>query len=408
MKQEEFDFEAFMHDAKEKLKQKHPMSGKDGIFQPLIKHMLEEMLNSEADQYLDEHQRSKGNRLNGKSRKQVKSTSGTFELETPRDRDSTFEPKVVSKRQVVLNEDLEQRVLNLYSIGMSTRDISKNIEELYGFTMSPTSLSSITDKVIPLVKEWQQRPLERVYSFVWLDAIHYKVKEDGQVTSRAIYNIIGIDANGQKDLLGMYVSESESARFWLQVLSDLRNRGVEDILIASIDNLNGFKEAIATIYPKTDIQLCIIHQIRNTMKYLVWKDTREFLKDLRTVYQANTKEEAEYNLDVIEEKWGKKYSIIFKSWRNNWENLSSFFKYPSEIRKIMYTTNIIEGFHRQVRKVTKTKGAFTSDMALLKLIYLATQRIVEKWTGTIPRWGIIASHLNIIFGERANININSI
>jgi putative transposase len=408
MEQEEFDFEAFMRDAKEKLKQKQPMSGKDGIFQPLIKHMLEEMLNSEANQYLDEHQRSKGNRLNGKSRKQVKSTSGAFELETPRDRDSTFEPKVVSKRQIVLNEDLEQRVLNLYSIGMSTRDISRNIEELYGFTMSPTSLSSITDKVIPLVKEWQHRPLERVYSFVWLDAIHYKVKEDGQVTSRAIYNIIGIDTKGQKDLLGMYVSESESARFWLQVLNDLRSRGVEDILIASIDNLNGFKEAISNIYPKTDIQLCIIHQIRNTMKYLAWKDSREFLKDIRTVYQASTKEEAEYNLDLIEEKWGKKYSIIFKSWRNNWENLSSFFKYPSEIRKIMYTTNIIEGFHRQVRKVTKTKGAFTSDMALLKLIYLATQRIVEKWTATISGWGIIASHLNIIFGERANININSI
>jgi len=406
--EQEFDFEAFMQDAKEKLKQKQPLSGKDGIFQPLIKHMLEEMLNSEADEYMDEEQRGKGNRLNGKSRKQVKSTSGAFELETPRDRDSTFEPKVVSKRQVVLNEDLEQRVLNLYSIGMSTRDISNNIEELYGFTMSPTSLSSITDKVIPLVKEWQQRALESVYCFVWLDAIHYKVKEDGQVTSRAIYNIIGIDTKGQKDLLGMYVSESESARFWLQVLNDLRSRGVEDILIASIDNLNGFKEAISTIYPKTDIQLCIIHQIRNTMKYLAWKDSREFLKDLRTVYQANTKEEAEYNLDIIEEKWGKKYSIIFKSWRNNWENLSSFFKYPSEIRKIMYTTNIIEGFHRQVRKVTKTKGAFTSDMALLKLIYLATQRIVEKWTGTIHGWGIIASHLNIIFGERAYININSI
>jgi len=408
MEQEEFDFEAFMRDAKEKLKQKQPMSGKDGIFQPLIKHMLEEMLNSEADQYLDEQQRSKGNRLNGKSRKQVKSTSGAFELETPRDRDSTFEPKVVSKRQIVLNEDLEQRVLNLYSIGMSTRDISRNIEELYGFTMSPTSLSSITDKVIPLVKEWQQRPLERVYSFVWLDAIHYKVKEDGQVTSRAIYNIIGIDTKGQKDLLGMYVSESESARFWLQVLNDLRSRGVEDILIASIDNLNGFKEAISNIYPKTDIQLCIIHQIRNTMKYLAWKDSREFLKNIRTVYQASTKEEAEYNLDLVEQKWGKKYSIIFKSWRNNWENLSSFFKYPSEIRKIMYTTNIIEGFHRQVRKVTKTKGAFTSDIALLKLIYLATQRIVEKWRGRILNWGIIASQLSIIFGERANIEINSI
>ena len=408
MEQEEFNLEAFMQEAKEKLKQKQPMSGKDGVFQPLIKHMLEELLNSEANEYMDDVQRSKGNRFNGKSRKRVKSSSGEFELETPRDRQSTFEPQVVTKRQVVLTEDLEQRILNMYSIGISTRDICKNIEELYGFTLSASSLSAITDKVIPLIREWQQRPLERVYSFVWLDAIHYKVRDDGRVVSRAIYNIIGIDSSGHKDLLGMYISETESSRFWLQVLSDLKNRGVQDILIASIDNLNGFKEAISTMFPKTDVQLCVIHQIRNTTKYLVYKDMKEFMAGLRTVYQASTKEEAEFNLDSLEEKWEKKYSIVFKSWRNNWDNLSNFFKYPSEIRRIMYTTNTIEGFHRQVRKVTKTKGAFTSDMALLKLYFLATQHIVEQWKGKIKHWGIIASHLNILFGERANIDINSI
>ena len=408
MEQEEFNLEAFMQEAKEKLKQKQPLSGKDGVFQPLIKHMLEELLNSEADEYLNDEQRSKGNRYNGKSRKKVKSSSGEFELETPRDRQSTFEPQVVTKRQVVLTEDLEQRILNMYSLGISTRDICKNIEELYGFTLSASSLSAITDKVIPLIREWQQRPLERLYSFVWLDAIHYKVRDDGRVVSRAIYNIIGIDSTGHKDLLGMYISETESSRFWLQVLSDLKNRGVQDILIASIDNLNGFKEAISTMFPKTDVQLCVIHQIRNTIKYIIWKDMKEFMAGLRTVYQASTKEEAEFNLDLLEEKWGKKYSTVFKSWRNNWDNLSSFFKYPSEIRRIMYTTNTIEGFHRQVRKVTKTKGAFTSDMALLKLYFLATQRIVEQWKGKIQHWGIIASHFNIIFGERANIDINSI
>jgi len=403
-----FDFEAYKQEAKERLRRGEPAGGKEGIFQPLLKQMLEELLEAEMDEHMDEQQRSVGNRRNGKIGKRVKSIEGEFELNTPRDRNSDFDPKVVPKRQIIINEELENKVLRLYSKGVSTRDICEHIEEMYGFTLSPTTLSNITDRVIPLIREWQQRPLQSVYCFVWMDAIHYKVKEDGKVSSRAVYNILGVDNKGIKDLLGMYVAESEGSRFWLQLLNDLKARGVEDILIVSIDNLKGFAEAIELVFPKAEVQSCIVHQIRNTLKYIVYKDSSEFMKDLKTVYQAITKEEAEYNLDVVEAKWGKKYTPVFTSWHNNWEHLSNYFKYPEPIRRVMYTTNTIEGFHRQIRKVTKTKGAFTSDMALLKLIYLATQNIVGKWTAPLPNWGIIASQLDIIFAERARININTI
>ena len=404
MEKEKFDYEAFKRDAIAKLRQGKPVMGKEGVFEPLLKQFLETALQSEIDEHLDSTERSNSNRKNGKLSKTVKSSTGVFELETPRDRNGTFEPQVVAKRQVIITDDLEGKVLRLYGLGLSTRDICKDIEEIYGFTISPTTLSNMTDKVIPQVKEWQERPLESVYCFVWMDAIHYKVREDGRIVSRAVYNIIGVDNNGYKDLLGMYVSESEGARFWLQVLNNLKTRGVEDILIASIDNLNGFTEAIETVFPKTEIQLCIVHQIRNSLKYISSKDKRAFIIDLKTVYQAINKDEAEFNLDRIEAKWGKKYGPVFKSWRNNWEYLSNFFKYAPAIRKVMYTTNIIEGFNRQMRKVTKTKGAFTSDMALLKLIYLATQNILEKWTKPINEWGIIASQLNIIFEDRVKLN----
>mgnify|MGYP001309669168 CR=1 FL=1 len=408
MNEEKFDFEAFKRETKERLRRGEPASGKEGVFQPLLKQMLEELLQGEMDSHMDAEERGKGNRRNGNTGKRVKSSEGEFDLETPRDRSGTFEPQVVSKRQIIISEELEAKVLRLYSKGVSTRDICELIEDTYGFTLSATTLSNITDRVIPMIREWQQRPLESIYCFIWMDALHYKVREDGKVVSRAVYNILGVNNKGIKDLLGMYVSESEGARFWLQVLNDLKARGVEDILISSIDNLKGFKEAIETTFPATDVQSCIVHQIRNTLKYIPSKDSREFLKDLRLVYQASTKEDAEYNLDLMEEKWGKKYTPIFTSWRNNWEHLSNYFKYPEPIRRIMYTTNIIEGFHRQVRKITKTKGAFTSDMALLKLIYLATQNMIEKWTSPMPNWGLVASQLDIIFGERARININSI
>jgi transposase-like protein len=406
MEQEKFDFEAFKHDAIEKLRNKQPLTGKDGVLQPLVKQILEAALEAEMDAHLNEDERADGNRKNGKLRKTVKSSKGAFELETPRDRLGTFEPQIVGKRQTLISEEIEEKVIRLYSKGLGVREICDHIEEMYGFALSPTTLSTITDRVIPLVKEWQQRPLENHYCFVWMDALHYKVREDGKVITKAVYNIIGVNSEGVKELIGLYLAESEGARFWLQVMEDLRRRGVEDILIACIDNLSGFTEAIAEVFPKTEIQTCVIHQIRNSFKYVASKDSRAFMDDLKPVYQAADKTIAEENLDAMEARWGSKYRVAINSWRNNWQHLSTFFRFPEEIRRVMYTTNIIEGFHRQVRKVTKTKGAFTSDMALLKLIYLATMNLVEKWSVPIHNWATIASQLKIIFGERAKIGIN--
>lgn len=406
MEEKTFDYEAFKIEAIKKLKNKEPLTGKDGILQPLIKSILETALEAELDAHLNTDERQRGNRKNGKTEKLVKSSKGAFILETPRDRAGTFEPEIVGKRQTLISEEIEYKVIRLYAKGMGVRDICDHIEEMYGFTLSPTTLSAITDRVIPLVKEWQQRPLESHYCFVWMDAMFYKIREEGKVNTKALYNIIGVNSRGIKELLGMYISESEGSRFWLQVIEDLRNRGVRDILIACIDGLNGFSEAVKDVFPKTEVQTCVIHQIRNSFKYVASKDSKQFMEDLRTVYRALSKSEAEDNLDTIESKWGKKYPAVFSSWRKNWETLSTFFSYPQEIRKVMYTTNIIEGFHRQVRKVTKTKGAFNSDMALLKLVYLATMNVVEKWSKPIANWGVIASKLYIIFGERAHIDIN--
>lgn len=409
MEKEKFDFESFKRDAIKEVLRKKKNGEKisiDDLTKPMLKEFLETLLDTEIEEHLDEEERSKGNRKNGKLRKQVKSKEGAFELETPRDRYGTFEPEIIPKRQTLISEEIEDKVLRLYSKGMSVRDITEHIEEMYHFTLSPTSLSAITDRVIPMIKEWQQRPLESVYCFVWMDAMFYKVREDGKVVPRAVYNILGVNNRGTKELLGIYVCESEGARFWLQVLEDMKNRGIQDILIACIDNLKGFSEAIETVFPKTEVQSCIVHQIRNSLKYVSWKDSRAFMLDLRTVYQTSTKTQAEDNLNVLEEKWGKKYPAVIKSWRENWHKLSTFFQFPEEIRKVIYTTNIIEGFHRQVRKVTKTKGAFTSDIALLKLIYLATMRMVEKWTNVISGWATVASQLQLLYGDRAQIDIN--
>ena len=409
MEKKQFDYESFKRDAIKEVLRKKRNGEKisiDDLTKPMLKEFLETLLDTEIDEHLDESERQEGNRKNGKSRKQVKSKEGAFELQTPRDRNGTFEPQIVPKRQTLISEEIEDKVLRLYSRGMSVRDITEHIEEVYHFTLSPTSLSAITDRVIPMIKEWQQRPLESVYCFVWLDAMFYKVREDGKVIPRAVYNILGVNNRGTKELLGMYVAESEGARFWMQVLEDLKNRGVADILIACIDNLKGFAQAIETVFPKTEVQSCIVHQIRNSLKYVSWKDSKSFMSDLRTVYQASTKAQAEDNLDVLEQKWGKKYPAVIKSWRDNWHKLSTFFRFPHEIRRVIYTTNIIEGFHRQVRKVTKTKGAFTSDMALLKLIYLATIRMVEKWTNVIGDWAVVASQLQLLYEDRAQININ--
>ena len=276
---------------------------------------------------------------------------------------------------------------------------------MYDTEVSPTVLSEITDRVIPQVKEWQNRPLDDVYPIVWLDAMHYKVKDGGKVVSRAVYNILGINKLGKKELIGMYISESEGANFWLSVLTDLKSRGVKDILIACTDNLTGFSQAILSIFPETEIQKCIVHQIRNSLKYVASKDQKPFMKELKKVYQAPTKSQAETELLNLEESWGKKYPVVIKSWNENWEELSAYFQYDEPIRKLIYTTNAVEGFHRQVRKVTKTKGAFTSDMALLKLIYLATENISKKWTQPVHNWALTAQQLCIKFEGRFDLEI---
>ena len=405
MKEKNEEYEALKKKALEQFKRGEPLLGKDGAFAPLLKEFLESALDAEVEEHLDEGERNRGNRRNGKSKKIVKSSDGSFELETPRDREGTFEPEIVRKRETILADNLESKIIGLYGLGMSLRDISGHIKEMYDTEISATTLSSITDRIIPQIKEWQSRPLEEIYCILWLDAMHYKVKEDGRVTSRAVYNILGITTEGKKELLGMYVSESEGANFWLSVLTDLQNRGVKDVLIACIDNLKGFAEAIVSIFPATEVQSCIVHQIRNSLKYVASKNQKEFMSDLKLVYQADTKDFAEEKLVALEEKWGKKYPVVITSWKNNWHKLSTYFKYAKPIRKLIYTTNTIEGFHRQVRKVTKNKTAFTSDMALVKLIYLAHRNISKKWTQPLQNWGLTVSQLSIIFGQRLKLQI---
>jgi putative transposase len=401
MEDEKFDFERFKQEAIKGLYAGKPLNGEKGIFAPLLKHFLEAALAGELEAHLQE-EKAAGltNRKNGKTSKKVKSLSGEFELESGRDRSGSFEPLVLPKRQVIITAELEEKVIGLYGLGMSTRDITKYVKEMYQMDISATTLSAITDKVIPAMQEWRSRPLESVYTFVYLDCMHYKVREGGNVVTRAVYNILGVSLAGTKDLIGMYLSESEGAKFWLSVLTDLKSRGVEDLLIACIDGLKGFPEAIAAVFPHTEIQTCIVHQIRSSLRYIAEKDKKAFMADLKPVYQAFNQEEGYENLVKLEEKWGKKYSVPLQGWQDNWEHLSTFFQYDSHIRKVIYTTNSVEGFHRQVRKVTKTKGAFTSDTALLKLVYLVVQRISEKWTMPFHNWRLTLSQLYIRFEDR--------
>ena len=330
----------------------------------------------------------------------MKSSVGEFELDVPRDRNGSYEPQIVKKHQTHMSDNIEQKILSLYALGNSYSQISEHIEEMYGMSFSKATISAVTDKVIPLLKEWQQRPLESVYPFVWLDAIHYKIKDNGRYISKAVYTVLGVGLNGKKEILGLYLSENEGANFWLQVLTDLNNRGVEDILIASIDGLKGFPEAINAIFPNTEIQLCIVHQIRNSIRYVASKNQKEFMKDLKLIYQAISKESAEEALVQLENKWGKKYPIVIQSWKNKWENLSAYFKYPEDIRRIIYTTNIIESIHRQFRKLTKTKGAFPNENSLLKLLYMGIQNANKKWTMPVRNWSLTISQLTIFFEGR--------
>lgn len=394
----EFDFNEVL----EQFKNGEKLTGKDGLLAPLIKQLTEAALEAEVESHIANDVLSgKKNRKNGVNKKTIKGTSdGTFELETPRDRNGTFEPQIVKKHQTTISDEIEEKILSMYGLGMSYTDISSHIEEIYQISISTATISTITDKIISKVKDWQGRPLETVYPFVWLDAIHYKVKDGGKYVSKAVYTVLGMGIDGKKDILGLYLSESEGANFWLSVLTDLNNRGVEDILIASVDGLKGFPEAIKTIFPNTEVQLCIIHQIRNSIRYVASKNHKEFMADLKPVYQAVNKEVAEEALLLLDEKWGKKYPIVIQSWQNKWENLSVYFKYPPEIRKVIYTTNIIESVHRQFRKLTKTKGAFPNENSLLKLLYMGIKNATKKWNMPIRNWNLTLSQLAIFFEGR--------
>ena len=388
------------------IKSGRSLSGKDGILTPIIKRALETALAGEMDNYLSESKEEANNRKNGKSKKTVRSAYGEFELETPRDRNGGFEPDIVKKRQVVLTDEIDQKVMKLFSLGMSYEDISDNISEIYGVGVDKSQISGITDRIIPVIKEWQGRPLEAVYPIVFLDGMYCKARINGKVETQVVYNIIGVTIEGKKEALGFYLSESEGANFWLSVLTDLQNRGVKDMLIVCVDGLKGFPEAINSIFPKSQVQLCVVHQIRNSLKYVSYKDKKRFAEDLKLVYKADTKELAETNLLELEEKWGKKYPIVVKSWNENWEHLSVYFMYNKLIRKIIYTTNIIEGMHRIMRKFTKTKGGFTSEMALQKMIYCGIQSASKKWSMPLPDWALTISQLDIMFPDRLGLNMN--
>lgn len=398
---EEFDFNSFKASALEQIKNGVSLFGKEGVFAPLLENILNAALEGEMDAHLGEAQREMGNRRNGKMDKQVQTPLGEVTVSTPRDRNASFSPQFIKKRETMLAEGVADRIIGLYALGTSTREISNWMEENLGTRVSADTISSITDRILPELKAWRNRPLDAIYPIVWMDAIHYKVMDDNnQAVSRAVYNVLAIDRDGRKDLLGMYVAKSEGANFWLSVLSDLQNRGIKDILIACVDGLKGFPDAINSIFPQTTVQLCIVHQIRNSIKYVGSKNQKEFLKDLKTVYKAVNQETGEENLMRLDEKWGEQYPIVIKSWQDNWSKLSAFFDFTAGIRRLIYTTNTVEGYHRQIRKVTKNKGVFPSDAALEKLVYLAYRNIRKKWTMPIANWGMIAQQLAIKFGDR--------
>ena len=388
----------------EEIRQGRDLLGKGGLLTPLIKSALEASLEGEMEAHLGAEE-SISNRRNGKTKKQVKHSAGTFELETPRDRDGSFEPQIVKKRQTILNEALDNKILGLFGLGMSYEDIKKHLAEMYDVDISCAVISSVTDKLLPVITQWRSRPLESIYPIIFLDAMWFKSREEGKVVQRVIYNILGINQQGHKDILGFYSAESEGANFWLSVLNDLRNRGIEDIFIACVDGLTGFPEAIQSAFPKTEVQLCVVHQIRQSLRYVSSKDQKVFMKDLKTVYTADTKDLAEQNLLLMDEKWGHQYPMVIKSWQTKWDHLSTYFKYTKPVRRLIYTTNPIEGFHRQVRKYTKSKGAFTSENALFKALYCAIEQIKKKWSMPVRDWSLTISQLDIFFKDRLNVGL---
>ena len=384
-----------------------PKNGTDvnSIMRDMMSIILEGTLDAEMDEELgyskyDYRNKDTENSRNGYSKKTMHTSYGDMDINVPRDRKGEFEPQVVKKYQNTVTQDMEEKILSMYAKGMTTSDIESHMHELYDIDVSDTTISRITDKVLPLIKEWQERPLEEVYAVVFMDAIHYHVRSEGRIVKRAVYIAIGINMAGIKDVLGMYVGENESAKFWLSIMNGLKNRGVEDILITCVDGLTGFPQAIEAVYPNAEIQQCIIHQIRNSTKYVSYKDLKKLMADLKTVYSAPDEKTAVTNLEEFGKKWDSKYPQIHKSWSERWPTLATYFKYPEAVRRLIYTTNTIEGFNRQLRKVTKSKTVFPSDDSLLKMLYLAMMDITKKWTGHRQDWGQIHAQLEIFFEER--------
>lgn len=375
------------------------------LMREMMAEVVEGSLEGEMDEELgytkyDYRNKNTDNSRNGYSKKNVNTSFGKMEIGIPRDRNNDFEPQIIKKNQNTISQDIEEKIISMYAKGMTTSDIESHIADIYGLEISDTAVSRITDKILPIAKEWQQRPLENIYAVVFMDAIHYHVRSEGAIVKKAVYVAIGINLHGIKDVLGMWIGENESAKFWLSVMNGLKNRGVEDILIACVDGLTGFSNAIETIFPKTEIQQCIIHQIRNTTQFVSYKDLKGLMADLKRVYTAPDEDSALFELDSFEEKWKKKYPKIAVSWRANWPRLATYFKYPQEVRTLIYTTNTIEGFNRQLRKVTKSKSVFPTDDSLFKMLYLAMIDITKKWTGRRRDWGQIHSQLEIFFADR--------
>ncbi|GKH51205.1 IS256 family transposase [Eubacteriales bacterium] len=375
------------------------------LFKETIAEFMENGLDAELDDELgyskyDYKNKDTDNSRNGHSSKTLRTSFGDVEVSVPRDRKGEYEPQLLKKNQTSISQDIEEKILSMYAKGMTTSDIENHIRDIYGIEVSDTTVSRVTDKILPIAKEWQQRPLESVYAVVFLDAIHYHVRSEGQIVKKAVYIAIGINLDGRKDVLGMWVGENESAKFWATVLNGLRNRGVEDIFIACTDNLTGFSAAIEAVFPKTEIQNCIIHQIRNSTRYVSYKDLKALIADLKAVYAAVDDAAALEALEVFAQRWDKKYQKISASWQDNWPNLSTYFKFPQEVRRLIYTTNAIEGFNRQLRKVTKAKSVFPTDDSLLKMLYLAMMDITKKWTGRRQDWSMIHAQLAVFFSDR--------
>ena len=376
--------------------------GKDGIFSKLFSKTIEDMLEAELTSELgyeryETEGRNSGNSRNGHYTRKMRTSGGDAEIKVPRDRNGEFQSTLLKKN----SNEIEQKVIAMYAKGMSIRDIQDFLTELYGIDVSPDTISAITDKIWPLVEAWQNRPLATAYAIVYLDAIHIKLKKDSKIANVAVYNVLGVDLEGHREPLGHWIGDGgEGANFWLSVVTDLQTRGVQDIFIAAIDGLTGFKDAIQSVFLETKVQRCVIHQIRYSLKYVVWKDRKAFVADLKTVYQAATREEAEANLHKLEQTWKSKYAAAVRSWQNNWEDLSTFFEFPKEIRRLIYTTNTVEGYHRQLRKVTKNKGSFPTEQAVRKLLYLATMNITKKWTAPLRDWPLILNQLAIRFEDR--------